>query len=289
MTNYPLIGFIGMGMLGEALAEMILVEVGALSVWNRTRKKCDAIEKKGAFAAENIDELMQKSDWIFSCLSDDAAMQDITKILSENNTAGKVHISMTTASPDAVHEATAIARNAGITFINCPVMGRPDIIRAGKAGFMVAGDQKTAQTLIPLLRKIGANTAYLGNEPKTAAAYKLAVNYYIATVIAGLSEAFTAIEAQGLKPKTLLDILMSGPAGSPVMEMFGTAILNPDETEALFQTHLAHKDMTYFRGANEDNSNLHLLTGILEHFEQAITQGNSTSDWSYFARHSLRK
>lgn len=289
MVNYPRIGFIGMGMLGEALAEMILAEAGSLSVWNRTPEKCAAIEKKGAKIAKNIDTLIHASDWVFSCLSDDAAMHDITSALIESTASGKVHISMTTASPGAVHEAATRSQAADLIFINCPVMGRPDIIRACKAGFMLSGQLETTQLIISLLRRIGASASYLGNEPQISASYKLAVNYYIATVIAGLSEAFTTIENQGLKAKTLLDILLNGPAASPLIEMFGTAILTLPENEALFQTQLAHKDMTYFRDANNDPSNLHLLTGVLKHFETAITQGRNTSDWSYFARHSLNQ
>lgn len=287
MADYPRIGFIGMGMLGEALAEMILAETGLLSVWNRTREKCEAIEKKGAVIIENVHELLQISDWIFSCLTDDIAIQDVTKSMAENDVAGKIHISMTTASPNTVHDMTKIAQKAGVTFINCPVMGRPDIVRAGKAGFIIAGDQEKTQALMPLLQKIGTNVTYLGSEPKTAAVYKLAVNYYVATAIAGLSEAFTAIEDQDLSPKTLLDILLAGPAVSPIIKMFGTAILKPLETEGLFQIHLAHKDMTYFKDAVAGSQNLHLLTGIIAHCEQAIAQGHSDLDWSYFARCSL--
>ena len=73
------IGFIGLGNLGTPIAENILENNKRLFVYNRTTSKAQPLVEKGATMCNSIKELAQKCDVVFSIVSDDAALKDITK------------------------------------------------------------------------------------------------------------------------------------------------------------------------------------------------------------------
>ena len=286
-NNYPTIGFIGLGALGEALAEQILDAAGALYVWNRTQEKCAAIAQKGATTSPDIPSLVASCDWIFSCLTDDEALEAVSSAVHEASAPGKTYISMTTATPHAVQKIASDAAQAGTKFLNCPVMGRPDTVRIGRAGFLLAGEAAAAQAITPLLSQMGTTPIYIGTQPADAASYKLAINYYTAVSIAGMTEAFASIETQGLNTEKFFNVLSNGPAGSSLMKMFGDLILSSDKSAPLFQMHLARKDMLYFKEASGADAKLYALEGILQHLDHSIKLGHENDDWSDFAAHLL--
>ena len=73
------IGFIGLGNLGMPIAENILQKAHRLFIYNRTASKAQPLIEKGATMCSSIKELAQKSDVLFSVVSDDAALIDITR------------------------------------------------------------------------------------------------------------------------------------------------------------------------------------------------------------------
>ena len=96
------IGFIGLGNLGTPIAENILEKNQRLFVYNRTASKARPLVEKGATICTSIKELAQKCDIVFSVVSDDAALNDITKGnngIAQNLKEGGIHISISTILP----------------------------------------------------------------------------------------------------------------------------------------------------------------------------------------------
>ena len=73
------IGFIGLGNLGMAIAENIFAKRQQLLVYNRTALKAEPLVEKGASFCNSIKELASKCDVVFSMVSDDAALNHVTK------------------------------------------------------------------------------------------------------------------------------------------------------------------------------------------------------------------
>src|SRR5262245_14336438 len=96
------IGFIGLGNLGSPIAENVLQKKRRLFVYNRTASKAERLVEKGATRCSSIKELAQKCDIVFSVVSDDGALNDITKGddgIAQNLKEHGVHISVSTILP----------------------------------------------------------------------------------------------------------------------------------------------------------------------------------------------
>src|SRR6478736_4821814 len=97
------IGFVGLGNLGIPIAENILEKNQPLFVYNRTTSKAQPVVEKGAILCSSIKELVQECDVVFSVVSDDAVLNDITNGdngIAQNLKERGIHISMSTILPD---------------------------------------------------------------------------------------------------------------------------------------------------------------------------------------------
>jgi len=285
--GFPRIGFAGLGLLGAATASRFIDLGIQVTVWNRSAEKCAALDAKSANICTDLAELSAQSDWIFSCLSDDKAMFDVLALLLKADHTPQIHVSLTTASPGAVAVAAARTRAAGAAFLCCPVMGRPDIMLGGKAGFLLSGDKTAAHAVLPVLEWLGSNAYYLGEKPEAAAVMKLVVNCFIALNIGGLTEAVAGLERLGISGESLLQVLAAGPIGSPLIKLFGEKIVARDFDKAMFSLELADKDLGYFSDMISGFGDFALATAVGAYLNRGISAGHGNRDWAGLAAHLL--
>ena len=64
------VGFIGLGNMGQGMADNLLEKGTNLTVYTRTKSKIEAMVKKGASSASSVEEITKTSDIILACLPD---------------------------------------------------------------------------------------------------------------------------------------------------------------------------------------------------------------------------
>ena len=177
------IGFIGLGNLGTPIAENILEATGHLLLYNRTTEKTIPLAEKGAVVCHSIKELAEKSDIIFTIVSDDQALQQITAGtdgIAANLKTGGIHISMSTILPATATSLKELHQSHENHYIAAPVMGRPEAARAKKINFLVAGDAEMISQIKSLLTHAGgAGIWEFGTEPAQANVAKLCSNFLV--------------------------------------------------------------------------------------------------------------
>ena len=62
---------------------------------------------------------------------------------------------MTSGQPVRVRKATAHALPAGMTYLSCPVFGRPDAVAARKCVMVLSGPEAAKAKVRPLLEPLG--------------------------------------------------------------------------------------------------------------------------------------
>jgi len=186
------IGFIGLGNLGTPIAENILLKQQQLFVYNRTASKAQPLIEKGATMCDSIKEMAKECDIIFSIVSDDKALNDITKGsdgVAKNLREDGVHVSMSTILPATATELGELHKQYHSYYVAAPVMGRPEAARAGKLNFLVSGENAALEMIKPLLRDAGgAGIWEFGNETASANVAKLCSNFLIASAIESMAE-----------------------------------------------------------------------------------------------------
>lgn len=199
------IGFIGLGNLGTPIAENLLEHQNGMYVYNRTSEKTKPLVDKGAKVCTSVKELTAMCDVVFTIISNDAAIKDVTEGeegIAKNLKPDGIHISMSTILPATSEELFQLHQQNKNHYIACPVAGRPEAARDKKLNFMVSGDDAIIARIKPLLNDAGAvNIWEYGNSAGNSNVAKLCTNYMIQAALQSMSEAISLAQKSGIDKK----------------------------------------------------------------------------------------
>lgn len=279
------IGVCGIGRMGAALVERLLQQGYAVSVWNRTRAKAEALVAAGATVAATATDLARDCDIVISSMSDDAALESAyrgDRGLLAGARAGKLFIEMSTVRPETVVALARDAQATGALFIDAPVGGTVGPAREGKLFAFVGGSDAAVALARPLLEKLCRRIEHLG-PVGSGALMKLAINLPLLVFWQSFGEALALVKPLGLSPQRMIDIF-SDTSGAPgTLRTRGPAIvanLNGDKS-APVTIHVdgVRKDLrTMVAEAASHGVTLPVTAQALQVFDQASADGLGDAD-----------
>jgi 3-hydroxyisobutyrate dehydrogenase-like beta-hydroxyacid dehydrogenase len=236
------VGFIGLGIMGAAIAPNLVTAGHEVTVWNRSPEKADPLVAKGAIRATTPAKA-SAGDAVFTMLSDDAAVEGVAGDILDNLPVGGVHISLSTISVALADKLTEAHAARGQHFVAAPVFGRPPVAAEGKLLIAAAGKPEAIEKAMPLLEVIGQKIEVFGDKPSTANLVKLAGNFLIVSLTETLGEAMALVDTGGASKAQFLDFLTSTLFNAPIYKNYGAMIVNETFDPAGFGAALAAKDM----------------------------------------------
>jgi len=282
------LGFIGLGNLGTPIAENLLQHHAVVYVYNRTIEKTKPLAQKGAKVCNSVKELAVACDVVFTIISNDAAIKEITEGaegIAKNLKPGGIHVSMSTVLPATSEELFKLHEQNNNHYIACPVSGRPEAARDKKLNFIVSGDDALINKIKPLLHDAGAvNIWEYGKAPGNANAAKLCTNYMIAAALQAMSEGISLARKSGIDEKLLMKMLTSGLFNCGVYINYGNLVLNEVFQPAAFSLELGLKDATLIKQQAETvGAKMPLANLIQEEYKELLNDGYGNYDWSALA------
>ena len=280
------VGFIGLGGMGSGMAANLLKAGHALTVYNRTAAKAEALVGDGAALAKIPGEAA-RGDVVITMLADDAAVEAVV-FGSDGVLAGlkpgAIHISMSTISVALAERLAAAHRGAGQRFVSAPVFGRPEAAAAAKLFIVAAGEPQAVQFCQALFDVLGQRTFVIADEPPKANLVKLSGNFLIAAVIETLGEAFALVGKAGIDRADYLDILTNTLFGAPVYKTYGSLIAEERYAPPGFKAKLGFKDIRLALGVAEALQVPMPVASLLrDRFLTLLASGGGDLDWSALA------
>jgi 3-hydroxyisobutyrate dehydrogenase-like beta-hydroxyacid dehydrogenase len=286
------VAFIGLGRMGQAMANRLMHAGHELLLWNRTPEKMATLIHEGASAARSLGEAAGFSGLVLTMLADDSALNAIVHGsggLLATLPAGGIHIAMGTHDLQFIRELAAAHRRAGQILICAPVLGRPDTVSSGGATLLAAGEAPAIERCLPLLEAIGQRVIRLGADPASAAALKLANNFLLACAIEALGEAFALVEKSGVDRQVFHDLITLGLFSSPAYKIYAKIIAERSWHASGFTATLALKDVGLaLAAAHAYGVPLPSAEICRERLQSAIDHGDGQSDWSVMALEQAR-
>ena len=284
MQDVHTIGFIGAGMLGAPMAENLLADGFQLRIYNRDRDKCASLIKAGAQAVDHPWEVAETAGLVFSCVSDDPALEAVVgpeAELARRLGSGGVHVSMSTILPRTATRLAAQQNDVNGYYVAAPVMGRPDAVRARKQTYFVAGPAEGKVRAVPVLERLGLRVFDFGTDPAQANVAKLGANFLIAASIESMAEAATFVEKNGGDPAALMNALTQTIFGCPVYQNYGRQILEGTFSPPLFKLPLGLKDVRLIKTTAAEAAAPMRFAEVLEsRFLSAMAHGRDEQDWT---------
>lgn len=282
------IGFIGLGNLGTPIAENILETHAGMLVYNRTASKAQPLIDKGALLAGSVKELAATCDVVFTMVSDDAALNHITRDadgIVANLKAGGIHISMSTILPETANQLTALHKEHGSVYIAAPVMGRPEAARSKKLNFLLAGDMKVYDVVKPLLNDAGAVGIWeFGNDASHASVAKICSNFLIISAIESMAEGINVATKSGIDVQAWLNMLTQSIFAAPIYINYSNILMKEAFQPASFSLKLGLKDVNLINEqATSLNAEMPIGKLLQQRLQQCVMDGLGEHDWTAIA------
>ena len=275
------VALLGLGVMGAGMASNWLAKGFALSVWNRTLAKAEALAGKGAKVAATPREAAGDADFIFAMVADDAASRSVW--LGPDGALagakpGAILVESSTLTPGWVRELAGRAHAKGCGFLDAPVGGSRQAAESGELRLFVGGEPATFEAARPALQAVGSKMDLLG-PVGAGATWKLINNQLAAVQIAALAEALEVAHKAGFSNEQISDLILGGAAASPIVKLKLPRMLGHDFELADFAVHLMLKDARYATAlAHSLGAHGDMISGAVEAFARAEAKGLGDKD-----------
>jgi 3-hydroxyisobutyrate dehydrogenase-like beta-hydroxyacid dehydrogenase len=240
----PTVGFIGLGLMGNPMAQNLLKAGFPLVVWNRTTARAQELVSEGAQLGENPRETARLADVLITIVSDPPALEQVLWGASgalEGLQRGSVYMDSSTVSPDLARRVAVACSERGVDFLDAPVTGGDWGAKKGELVFMIGGKAEVLERVKPVLELLGRKFFLLG--PNGAGqTVKLAMNLILALEVEALAEALALVTSAGVAGERLIEVLQSSMARAGVLDVKAPNMLK-NEYPPSFPLRLMHKDM----------------------------------------------
>ena len=281
------IGFIGLGIMGSAMATNLLKAGFNVTVWNRSIDKCSPLISLGATAAASPRSLAESTDITIAMMATPAAVQSVrdgVDGIAAGLSAGKGYLDMSTVDADTSIQSALLAHEKGAFFLEAPVAGSRKPAEDATLTIMAAGDRELYDSSLPVLEKMGKKIMFLG-KTGNAARMKLANNLVMAGMLTALIEGIALAAGSGLDTSQLLEVLDSGAVANPMFRMKGPQIVANKDFPTAFPLKHMQKDLRLaLRLADEVGQPLFATATINELYKTALAQGLGDQDFAAVSR-----
>ncbi len=273
------IGFIGLGIMGEAMAKRLLNNGYELVVYNRTKDKVAKLSN--AIPAESPSDVAKSCDLIISMLADSKAVEDV--VYSENGIltalkSGLIHIDMSTISPSTTTKLYREYKERNAYFIHAPVLGSKTQAENGTLLIFAGGDKEAIKKCEVIFKILGKKFWEFDSAEK-ATVLKLVMNSMIAMMMMTLSQAFVLGEKFGIPKETILEILENSALNSTMYQNKGKSIIDGNYNPNFYTKHMLKDINLLIETAQAQGINLPVMNAVRELYNEAISKGYENEDY----------
>jgi 3-hydroxyisobutyrate dehydrogenase-like beta-hydroxyacid dehydrogenase len=263
----PVIGFIGVGLMGAGMAKNILTKGYPLMIMGHTnREPVERLKKLGATEATSPKELASKVDVLHLCVTGSPQVEAIMNGpdgIFASGKKGLIVIDCSTSNPVSTMALAESAQAHGMTLIDAPLGRTPAEAEAGTLDTMVGADQATFDKVKPILDCWAGNVVHLG--PVGLGHKMKLINNFIAMGYAALySEAIGIARKAGLSKEQFHAVVGSSRMRNGFYDTFMKWTMEGDENAHRFTISNAHKDMRYLSSLANEVGALHPIQAMVK-------------------------
>lgn len=271
------IAYLGLGIMGRAMAVNLVKAGHDVTVWNRTPKTV-----VGAHTAATPAEAAKDAQVVWICVADTKAVEAVLFGPGGVETVlqpGITVVDSSTIAPRATRDFAARVRAKGAEFVDAPVTGSKIAAENAQLLFMVGGPEKTVTALDPLFLALGKKAIRVG-EAGAGESAKIGMNLMVAAIFQGFAEALSLTGKLGVPPEKLIELIQSSMVSNGVVDYKASSVLKQDWSPN-FPIRLMLKDIhLMLDAAREEKLELPALKEIEKIYQKAVDAGHANDDYA---------
>ncbi|MER0241143.1 NAD(P)-binding domain-containing protein [Streptomyces sp. HSW2009] len=202
-STKPQVTIVGLGPMGQAMAESFLDRGYAVTVWNRTAARAESLVARGAVLASSASDALAASEVVIISLTDYAAMYDVLAPAS-SALVGRVLVNLSSDTPERARAAARWAAAHGAEHLTGGVTVPPSGIGQPDSATFYSGPREAFDRHRHVLEVVTGRVDYRGDDPGLAALFYQLGMVMFWTSMLGHWQAVALAQANGL---TAADVL----------------------------------------------------------------------------------
>ena len=206
MSKDEIIGFIGLGVMGNSMAGHLQKAGYELNVYNRTKERAQSLINKGAKWKNSIADVAAHSNIIITIVGFPHDVEEVylgAKGIIANAKPGSLLIDMTTSKPKLAQKIATDAAARHINRVDAPVSGGDLGASSARLSIMVGAHEDAFERAKPVLETMGKNIVLQG-PPGCGQHTKMCNQIAIAPLMMGIVESMEYAKKSGQEPFTVL-------------------------------------------------------------------------------------
>ncbi len=239
------IGFIGLGVMGEAMCGHLARRVGRPVLAHDLRP--EPLQRLADFhvTAASAADIANRADLILLSLPDGRAVQAVLAQLEPRLQQGQCVVDTSTSPVALTREIGARLAARSIAFADAPVARTREAAARGELSIMVGATDAVFAHVREILETMGTDVTHCG-PVGTGQVVKILNNMLVFENTGALAEAIALGRRNGVPADTLLATIAKGSGDSFVLRNHGLKSMVPqDFPERAFSTRYAMKDLSY--------------------------------------------
>lgn len=286
MGNKHVVGIVGLGMLGTAIAKRLLENDIKVNVFVRDKSKINQLKLPDVHVFDKVSELADKSSFVISCVTNFDALNEIyfgKYGLSDSVNSNLIVADFSTIKADqSIYCSKVLIQEKGINFLSTPVMGGPTDARNGELIILVSGKKEVFDKVSFVFNKLSNNVFYLGNSIGISNSIKLSLNLNIAIISLGLAEGIILAKHCGIDPNLYLKVFNLTKFKTGLSENKGYKMINNDFSPSFYLQNMK-KDMDLIMETLQSRNLFLPLTSLSQQLFAAANRRTDLKEKDYSA------
>lgn len=247
MADKPVVGFVGVGLMGWGMAKNAVEKGYPLRVIaHRKREAVDDLVRRGAREVATLDEMAAAADIVVLCVTGAPQVQAVVDDLVPSARPGLTIIDASTSEPHVSARLAEELAGRGITFVDAPLSRTPQHTWEGEATTYVGGPADVFERIRPLLETWANAVIPVGGPVGSAHAVKLVNNLVALGYAAVWAECYATLDKLGIPPAVLREVVTNSGMNCGNFQNFSKYAVDGDPSGHKFTISNACKDLGYY-------------------------------------------
>lgn len=220
----PILGFLGIGLMGKPMATRLAQAGYPLRAWNRTGARAQALGDVGVQPQASVEDAVGDAAIVVSMLEAGPAVSQVIDRALPALQPGTLWIDMSSTRPDEARQFQARLAGREVRFMDAPVSGGVPGAETGSLAIMAGCSEQDYAQAEPVLQAMG-KPMRVGPVGSGQGA-KLCNQLIVGATINIVAEALLLAQAAGADPAAVREAIRGGFAGSRILDVHGQRMLD---------------------------------------------------------------
>ncbi|RWC97523.1 MAG: NAD(P)-dependent oxidoreductase [Mesorhizobium sp.] len=282
MSDRPVVGFIGLGLMGHGIAKNI--RKGGYEMWVRdpfNRASVESLISIGAQESASPKDMAGKCDVIQICLPSSYHVESVVRGedgIIAGARSGLIVIDASTADPGSTAKLAAELSEKDARLVDAPLGRTPKEAEAGTLDAMVGCDKDLLEVVRPIIECWAGTITHVG-PVGSGHKMKLLMNFIGMSYGALFSEAVVLGAKVGIAPKVIRDVIGPSRMGNGFFDTFMRYVVDRDRDAHKFTIANAAKDLRYVTTMAAEAQVVSIMASAARHYYAHVEAIGHASDF----------